>query len=202
MAWAVATGAAVGAIVSRYAEPAIAALSGWNVAGLVLLTLTGSQVGGMDPADTRSHAAGEDPGRTTVYVGVVVTSLVSLFTATFVAHQAASISFERELLVGLCLWTVAQSWVLTHTSFTMRYAHLYYREGLEGVGGLEFPGEAPPTYSDFAYFGFTVGMCFQVSDVTVSRPQIRRVVLLHALLSFAYSTVILAFTLNLMFGRL
>ena len=42
-------------------------------------------------------------------------------------------------------------------------------------------------------------MCFQVSDVTVTSGQIRRTVLGHAVLSFAYNTVILAFTLNLVF---
>ena len=43
-------------------------------------------------------------------------------------------------------------------------------------------------------------MCFQVSDVTITSPQIRRAVLGHALLSFAYNTVILALALNLTGG--
>ena len=81
-----------------------------------------------------------------------------------------------------------------------RYAHLYYREDAEGVGGVTFPGEHPPTYSDFAYFAFTVGMCFQVSDACVTSPQIRRTVLAHAVVSFVYNSVILAFVLNLVFG--
>jgi uncharacterized membrane protein len=43
-------------------------------------------------------------------------------------------------------------------------------------------------------------MCFQVSDVCVTSPQIRRTVLLHAVISFLYNSVILAFVLNLVFG--
>ena len=43
-------------------------------------------------------------------------------------------------------------------------------------------------------------MCFQVSDVCVTSPQIRRAVLLHAVISFAYNSVILAFVLNLVFS--
>jgi uncharacterized membrane protein len=39
-----------------------------------------------------------------------------------------------------------------------------------------------------------------VSDVCVTSPQIRRAVLLHSVISFAYNTVILAFVLNLVFG--
>ena len=95
---------------------------------------------------------------------------------------------------------MALSWTLTHTAFTLRYAHLYYREDDEGIGGVDFPGGAMPTYMDFAYFAFTVGMCFQVSDVQVTSHQIRRAVLLHATMSFLYNTAILAFVLNLVFN--
>jgi uncharacterized membrane protein len=44
-------------------------------------------------------------------------------------------------------------------------------------------------------------MCFQVSDAVISSKQIRGTVLLHAALSFAYNTIILAFVLNLAFAR-
>ena len=84
----------------------------------------------------------------------------------------------------------------------MRYAHLYYRDDAEGEGGLKFPGEHKPDDYDFAYFAFTIGMCFQVSDVLVTSRQIRRSVLFHAVISFAYNTVILALVLNLLFGIL
>jgi uncharacterized membrane protein len=57
------------------------------------------------------------------------------------------------------------AWLLTHTAYTLRYAHLYYRDDEEGIGGLEFPGKEPSDALDFAYFAFTLGMCFQVSDV-------------------------------------
>jgi uncharacterized membrane protein len=45
-------------------------------------------------------------------------------------------------------------------------------------------------------------MCFQVSDATVSHRLIRRTVLAHALISFAYNTVIVALALNLVVGKL
>jgi uncharacterized membrane protein len=92
------------------------------------------------------------------------------------------------------------AWSLTHTSYTLRYAHLYYRDDEEGEGGLVFLGDRKPDDFDFAYFAYTVGMCFQVSDVSISSAQIRRTVLGHAMLSFIYNTVILALALNLFFG--
>ena len=55
---------------------------------------------------------------------------------------------------------------------------------------------------DFAYFSFTIGMCFQTSDVTITERGIRRTTLVHGVLSFVYNTAILALALNLVFGRL
>ena len=53
---------------------------------------------------------------------------------------------------------------------------------------------------DFAYFAFTLGMCFQTSDVAVLSRTIRRYVLLHALVSFVYNTSIIALSINLASG--
>jgi uncharacterized membrane protein len=100
----------------------------------------------------------------------------------------------------MCLLAVVTSWLLTHTSWALRYAHLYYRDDKEGVGGLVFPGDRAPTAFDFAYFAFTLGICFQTSDVCITSPQIRRAALFHACQSFAYNTAILALALNLAFG--
>ena len=65
---------------------------------------------------------------------------------------------------------------------------------------MSLPGDQPLTYFDFAYVAFTIGMCFQVSDISVTSPQIRRAVLLQAVISFAYNSVVLAFVLSLVFG--
>lgn len=40
-------------------------------------------------------------------------------------------------------------------------------------------------------------MTLQVSDVQVTSKEIRRIVLLHSILSFAFNTVIVAFSINL-----
>ncbi len=78
----------------------------------------------------------------------------------------------------------------------------YFRDDPSGEGGLQFPGDQPPDALDFAYFAFTIGMCFQVSDVVITSNLIRRAVLMHSLLSFAYNTIILGMALNLFFGML
>jgi uncharacterized membrane protein len=196
-----AAGALAGLLLSLRFAPATAVLAGWSLGGAVLLVLAWLVIAKAGAQSTQQRAAADDPGRTVVYALVLLTSAVSLLAATPLVRGAKGLApHESRLLVALCLATVALSWGLTHTAFTLRYAHLYYREDEEGVGGVEFPGGEPPSYFDFAYFAFTIGMCFQVSDVVVSSPQIRRAVLLHAVLSFVYNTVILAFVLNLAFG--
>jgi uncharacterized membrane protein len=194
-------GTAAGLAASRVVPGAVAALVGWDLGGLVLLAQNWGHIARSDAAATHARAGAEDPGRTLVYVLVVLAAGVSLLSATLVSRRARAIApGDEAALVALCLLAVALAWLVTQTAFTMRYAHLYYGERGEGPGGVDFKGGAQPSYLDFAYLAFTVGMCFQVSDCEVTSPRIRRSVLAHAVLSYAYTTVILAFTLNLVFA--
>ncbi len=45
-------------------------------------------------------------------------------------------------------------------------------------------------------------MTFQVSDVQITDPGVRTIVLVHAILSFGYNTAILALVVNLASGLL
>jgi uncharacterized membrane protein len=181
--------------------PGLNHVAGWNVASAVFAGLGWARILTMDSGLTRQRAAAEDPGRTFVWLVVLAASAFSLFAAIVVLRNSRQPNLGMEgLAVAMCLLAVAMAWTLTHTSYALRYAHLYYRDDEEGIGGMEFPGGTPPCYFDFAYFAFTVGMCFQVSDVTVSSPQIRRAVLGQALLAFVYNTTIMALVLNLVFG--
>ena len=77
-------------------------------------------------------------------------------------------------------------------------AHEYYGEGRDRqIGGMSFPDDQAPDYWDFAYFAFTIGMCAQVSDVTVSSKTIRRTVLTHSIISFLFNAALLALTVNI-----
>ncbi len=201
VAIALVIGAVAYIVVNGRLPPIAAVLLGWDVAGLVLLALVWALIVPADAASTRKLAGDEDPGRTLVYVIVLLASGVSLLAATMLVRQGRRMGGGlATAFPPLCLVTVAQAWAMTHTAFTLRYARLYYRADTEGIGGIELPEHQPPTYFDFAYFAFTIGMCFQVSDVSVTSRQIRSTVLLHAVVSFAYNSVILAFVLNLVFG--
>lgn len=178
------------------------ALLAWDLGGLILLGFAAVIILGSDAKETRRRAAAYDPGRRLVGLIVLAASAFSLFAAAVLLRQGRDAPpASRGLHAGLCVATVAISWLITHSAFTLRYAHLYYRDA-EREGGIEFPGDDPPADLDFAYFAFTIGMCFQVSDAEISSPQIRRAALSQALLSFLYNTIILAFALNLIVGEL
>lgn len=67
-------------------------------------------------------------------------------------------------------------------------------------GGLIFPDTTQPTYLDFAYFSYTIGVASQTADVSISSAAMRKIVLAHSVLSFFFNTTILALTINLAAG--
>jgi uncharacterized membrane protein len=180
-------------------------LLAWDSAGLVLLVFGWVIILRADSRETRRRAGAYDPGRGVVWLLVLAASGFSLVAATVVLRNAKGESaLDGELHVALCVLTVVISWFVTHTAFTLRYAHLFYRDGDndgKNEGGVDFPGDEEPDDLDFAYFAFTIAMTFQVSDSEISGRRIRRLVLRHALLSFAYNTVILALSLNVIAGK-
>ena len=141
-------------------------------------------------------AKDQDESLPVIFIIVVVTVCFSLLGTVILILNKDVNSYVTALLgVGL-------SWVLLHTIFTTRYAHLYYDpkddDSDEHKGGLEFPDEKIPDYIDFAYFSFVIGMTFQVSDVIITSRSIRRIVLLHGLISFAFNAIIVALTISLL----
>ena len=96
----------------------------------------------------------------------------------------------------LAIATVVLSWAFIHTIFALHYAHDFYGKGQRATG-LKFPGDDKPDYWDFMYFSFVIGMTFQVSDVAVTNKWIRRSVVAHGILSFFYTTTVVALTVNM-----
>jgi uncharacterized membrane protein len=194
---AVTAGVLTGVLVTGYHGWAFRLVAAWDAGLLVLLILAWTIVLRYGPEQTRRRAAAVDPGRTLVWVVVVVASLASLLAATAVVRDAKTLApHASQALVLLALLAVALAWMGVHTAYTFRYAHLYYQETGE-TGGLRFPDDCAPADIDFAYYAFTVGMCFGATDVFLTESRFRRATLGHALLSFFFNTGILAMTLNL-----
>jgi uncharacterized membrane protein len=168
---------------------------GWIAAAATFLTLTWAAVGRMDGEATAAHATREDPTAAVSRVGVLLASLASL--GGVVLLLATTGGTGRIGSAALGIGSVAASWLVVHALYTLQYAALYYGEP---AGGIDFNGTTKPTYADFAYVGFTIGMAYAVSDTVVDAPLIRRTVLRHALLSYVLGTVVVATTINLVAG--
>ena len=132
-------------------------------------------------------------------VAVMLTaSVISLVGVGCGLAKAGHVELPMEVaLTVVGVLSVMLAWSVVHSMFTLHYAHQYYSEP---VGGIDFPGDTAPDYLDFAYFAFTIGMSFAVSDPNVTSPVVRRMVLRHALLSYLFGTVIVGFTINVIAG--
>ena len=149
----------------------------------------------------------EDESGPVIFSLVLLSICISLAGILIMMHNNDSSIVQRELHRAISLLSVASSWLLLHTIFTLHYARLYYADDPTGKadyrGGLAFPDEAKPDYLDFAYFSFVIGMTFQVSDVEINARHLRRLALLHSFISFVFNTIIVALTISVLsnFGK-
>lgn len=131
-------------------------------------------------------------------------SFVILMVAAFGAFASiAAIVFElgaskNAVELALAVVTIASSWAAVHTTFSLHYAHQFYRG--PKPGGLAFPeGDKPenPDYWDFVYFAFVIGMTAQTSDVGITDKNIRRTTTAHGIVSFIFNTALVALMVNI-----
>jgi uncharacterized membrane protein len=194
VAVAASLGIVAGVLVALFTFWQAATLIGWDVGSLFLITWIWWAVGGLDAEECKRYASREDPSLrlaelTVLSAGVALLAAVGL--ALIRAGNATGAT--KAYLIALGLLSVALSWGLVHTVFTLRYARSYYSPP---VGGIDFNEDDPPTYLDFAYLALTIGMTFQVSDTNLMSKRIRRIALSHALLSYLFGAVIVALVIN------
>lgn len=187
-------GTVCAAAVWRYTTPAPALLMGWDLAAVIYLVMVWASVYRMNAQVTARMAGKEDPSNPVAELVVVLASIAALVGVGFALVRAGETHHgTRALLIFLGTVSVVVSWLVVHTVFMLRYARTYYGEP---KGGIDFNEEDGPAYLDFAYFSFTIGMTFQVSDTNISTKDVRRLVLHHALISYLFGAVILAAAIN------
>jgi len=195
---ALAAGTGAGLLAPSDWAPATRMLVGWNT-GVWLYLLTVLQM--MLQADhehVQRKSLAQADGVGAVLLLAAAGALASLGAITLQLRQAD----HQTATLALALLTVIGSWLLLPVEFALAYASLYHRGG-QGPHGLEFPGlESAPDYTDFMYFAVTLAATSQTSDVAVSARPMRRLVLLHALLSFIFNTGVLALTINILAGMI
>jgi uncharacterized membrane protein len=153
---------------------------------------------------TRARAALDDPGRNAITLVVLGTVVVGLVAAIAIIGHGPQVKNDTEKWVAYALGVlaIAVGWFAVHTVYTFRYAHMFwFDEDQDGQpGGFNFPGTENPSDYDFAYFSFCIGTSFAVSDPQVTETRVRREVMVHSIISFAYNSVIVGMVINLFAG--
>ncbi len=171
---------------------------GWNTFSFSMILVSWTIFATTTSKELCILAKDQDESLPAIFAIVVIAASFSLFGTLYLLINNAESLTSKSIHTIISLLGVALSWSLLHTIFTIRYAHLYFDHNEETgrhFGGLEFPKEENPDYIDFAYFSFVVGMTFQVSDVNVSSRKLRRLVLMHGIISFIFNTIIVALSI-------
>ncbi|GAC1369485.1 MAG: DUF1345 domain-containing protein [Hymenobacter sp.] len=184
-------------------------VAAWDVYAATVLLLIWAAMFTADTDHIRRVANTEDPSRALAFAFVLVAATASLLAVVALLGTMKSLAptvLFRHILLSLV--AVVESWLLVHTVFTLRYAHIFYDYNDLGGGdngGLQFPGNGTPPdldYLDFAYFAFIVGMTSQTADVNISGKRLRRTALLHGIISFGFNTAIVALSIGALGGLL
>ena len=174
---------------------------GWNTFSLSMIIMSWVSFFITDSKQIREQAKVQDPSRTIIFIIIIISTLASFFAVLLLILSKGENDNTSSLRIAVAVAGMFLSWFLIHTIFTLRYAHIFYGDHETRpnthAGGLEFPGDSKPEYLDFAYYSLVLGMTFQVSDVQITSKRLRRLAMLHGLLSFVFNTIMIALTINL-----
>ena len=175
---------------------------GWDAFSVCMIVMTWITFFITTAQQIRIQSKVQDPNRSIIFIIILICTLASFLTVLLLILTKKDGNNGASWRMPIAVGGMVFSWILIHTSFTLRYAHIFYGDHESNpnthAGGLEFPGGGLPDYLDFAYFSFVLGMTFQVSDVQITSKRFRRLALLHGLLSFIFDTTLLALTINIL----
>ncbi len=177
----------------------------WNAGMISFLASTWALMAKAVPKTMRRNAQSQDEGRLVILSLITAAACSSILAIAFILRETKGQEIRIVIPhVILAVITIVGSWLLVHTIFAMHYAHEYYQDhktdSNSKAGGLDFPEDIEPDYWDFLYFSFVIGMTSQVSDVQITSRSLRRLSLLHSILSFFFNTAIVAMSINIIAG--
>ena len=201
-------GIAMGALLPAELRLVTRLLLAWNFGTLLYVVLAGRMMSGATPDNIRRRAQAQDVGQAAILLLAMVAAIASLGAIILqlgaVKDMAGS---EKGLHIGLAALTIVSSFAFIHIMFALHYAHEFYAEWRRDAakppgerGGLMFPGETHPGYSDFLYFSFVIGVASQTADVSTCSREMRIIALIHGIVSFFFNTTVLALTINIAAG--
>ncbi|HZM47813.1 MAG TPA: DUF1345 domain-containing protein [Burkholderiales bacterium] len=173
----------------------------WDAGTATYLFLVWTLIVRSGSSETRLHARAQDVAAYVIFIVVLFAAFASIAAIALLIGEAKElVGWEKAAYVALSAVALLTSWFLIHTLFSFHYARGFYsspEDPASEARGLSFPGRGNPDYFDFAYYSFVVGMTSQVSDVSVTTHHMRRLTLIHGILSFIFNIAILALAVNI-----
>jgi uncharacterized membrane protein len=177
--------------------PDLSPLLGWAVAATVFLAWAWSRAWPAGPERTRSLARHEDRSRKLVDTLIIVATFLSLVLVVFALVRSQQKDLVGSAAALLAVVGVVAAWALVNTVYAFKYARMYY---IDDRHRFDFDQDEEPSYSDFAFTAFSIGMAYSASSITQSSTPSRRVAMGHALLSYFFGTFVVAVAINLVTG--
>ena len=177
-------------------------LLAWDAGVLILLLIILMMMKNTNAEQTLQRAQRQEPSNITTLSFTVLISGASMVAVAFMLNDGQEWkAVPANVHLGLCTVAIFCAWVLLHAFFALHYARMYYDEiDEESEGdykkGLEFPGGELVDYWDFMYYSFTIAMCYQTSDVSVSSAPMRRLTLIHSIISFIFVALVIGLVVN------
>ena len=175
-------------------------LCGWNCGVLFFLVSIYFWMRSLNAQQICLRYVEEDPSATAILVVVTVAALLSLIATVEILATIRHLPHAQQIWeFGLVALTLVASWLLVPTMFTIHYADMFYSAS-PTARPLSFPQTDEPVFWDFAYFSFTIAAASQTADVTTTNRSIRKVLIVHEIISFFFNATIVGFAINVTAG--
>lgn len=180
-------------LISTMATGLFVILAGWDSAAMMLFGLVCYSFLPLKNGERTKKVVSQEGIRyPALDLLIILAAMMSIFTAILLLTRSKGNSVE----IAFCMLSIFITWNLIQLLYSVHYTEMYYQRN----SGVSFNDTQKPNFWDFLYLSYTIGMTYQVSDNSFSTTHFRRVALGHALISFSFSTVLIAITINFVGG--
>jgi len=197
-----AIGGAAALLIAWLAHSRLAPVIGVNCFFVLYLALTVNALPKLTAAYLKKHAASADEPVWIIFL-VTLAAAVAAVAALFIPINQKPRPGAFDLIVTLA--AVPLGWATIHMMAAVHYAHAYWQPGQKAGatggtvahrGGFQFPETKEPCGWDFAYYAYVIGMTAQTSDTSVTTTAMRRITLVHSIVSYFFNTILVAAAVN------
>jgi uncharacterized membrane protein len=187
--------------------PFLRRLAAWDVFAITYVTMVLYMMARCSPEETRYRAQRHEPSNKLILATTMITGLAAIAAVAEGSMKLQGITTNTLVIHAiLSIIGVISSWFFVNINFTIHYARIYYHNKIEADDGnpatfqqgLAFPGESYIVdYWDFIYYSFTIAMCYQTSDISITSPHMRRLTIGHAIFSFLFVLLLFGMVINI-----